>query len=239
MFCGSASGELMPPYVVYKSQKLWDTWTENVPKGCHYSNSPSDDPDGSFLEPNSPEESNHPPRPETRFKDVRREKESFVVVKYDEKLYPGLIIDFDEKGATVDAMTKSLKSWKWPQKKDINLYEWENVLGSIDPPKIISRLGFLARFSRRACCYDSSDSSSSDSDDAEPKKKSRNSNVSSSSDDSDKAEPKKKSRKTNATLVQMIQITFLMSCLWNNSRKTNSQFGDKVNSKKDEPLGDE
>ncbi|CAB3251132.1 unnamed protein product [Arctia plantaginis] len=187
MFCGSASGELMPPYVVYKSQKLWDTWTENVPKGCHYSNSPS--------EPNSPEESNHPPRPETRFKDVRREKESFVVVKYDEKLYPGLIIDFDEKGATVDAMTKSLKSWKWPQKKDINLYEWENVLGSIDPPKVISRRGFLAS-------YDSSDSSSSDSDDAEPKKKSRNSNVSSSSDDSDKAEPKKKSLKTNATIIK-------------------------------------
>ncbi|KAH9635235.1 hypothetical protein HF086_013262 [Spodoptera exigua] len=237
MFCGSASGELMPPYVVYKLQKLWDTWTENGPKGCHYSNSPSaarcrvlrplkagwpkiitewkessegtrnptipkqtfpsllkklleniepnvrsnlkngfrkcgiypcnldellaripgaidvdntivsasfidhleskrktitesgpkrrkkkfeiaaDDPDGCFLEPNSPEESDHPPRPETRFKDVKREKESFVVVKYDERLYPGLIIDFDEKGATVDAMAKSLKSWKWPQKR--------------------------------------------------------------------------------------------------------------------------
>lgn len=104
----------------------------------------SDDPDGCFLEPNSPEESDHPPRPETRFKDVKREKESFVVVKYDERLYPGLIIDFDEKGATVDAMAKSLKSWKWPQKKDINFYEWENVLGSIDPPKIISRRGFFS-----------------------------------------------------------------------------------------------
>lgn len=36
MFCGSASGELLPPYVVYRASKMWTTWTENGPKGCRY-----------------------------------------------------------------------------------------------------------------------------------------------------------------------------------------------------------
>lgn len=41
MMCGSADGELLPPYVVYRSSKLWDTWTENGPSGARYSNTSS------------------------------------------------------------------------------------------------------------------------------------------------------------------------------------------------------
>lgn len=33
MICGSASGTLLPPYVIYKAENLWDTWTTNGPKG--------------------------------------------------------------------------------------------------------------------------------------------------------------------------------------------------------------
>lgn len=33
MVCGSASGVLLPPYVIYRSSRMWDTWTENGPKG--------------------------------------------------------------------------------------------------------------------------------------------------------------------------------------------------------------
>ena len=33
MTCGSASGVLLPPYVIYKSEHLWDTWTEHGPNG--------------------------------------------------------------------------------------------------------------------------------------------------------------------------------------------------------------
>lgn len=36
MICGSVTGEVLPPYVVYKSSQLWTTWTEGSPKGCHY-----------------------------------------------------------------------------------------------------------------------------------------------------------------------------------------------------------
>lgn len=33
MMCGSASGVLLPPYIIYKSEKMWVQWTENGPKG--------------------------------------------------------------------------------------------------------------------------------------------------------------------------------------------------------------
>ncbi|KAJ8930056.1 hypothetical protein NQ314_017221 [Rhamnusium bicolor] len=33
MFCGSASGTLLSPYVIYKSEHMWDRWAENSPKG--------------------------------------------------------------------------------------------------------------------------------------------------------------------------------------------------------------
>nr|CAI5840121.1 unnamed protein product [Callosobruchus analis] len=33
MMCGSASGMLLPPYVIYKAEKLWQQWTEMGPKG--------------------------------------------------------------------------------------------------------------------------------------------------------------------------------------------------------------
>ncbi|XP_039298507.1 tigger transposable element-derived protein 7-like [Nilaparvata lugens] len=39
MFCGNAVGEMLPPYVVFKSEHLWSTWTEGGPKDCRYNRS--------------------------------------------------------------------------------------------------------------------------------------------------------------------------------------------------------
>ena len=33
MLCSSASGTILPPYVVYKAANMWDTWREGGPKG--------------------------------------------------------------------------------------------------------------------------------------------------------------------------------------------------------------
>jgi len=41
MFCGSASGEVLPPYVVYKAEAIWSTWTEHGPVGARYNRSKS------------------------------------------------------------------------------------------------------------------------------------------------------------------------------------------------------
>uniref|UniRef100_A0A915I3W4 DDE-1 domain-containing protein n=1 Tax=Romanomermis culicivorax TaxID=13658 RepID=A0A915I3W4_ROMCU len=36
MFCGSASGTMLPPYVVYRSTHLWATWCSGGPPGSRY-----------------------------------------------------------------------------------------------------------------------------------------------------------------------------------------------------------
>jgi DDE superfamily endonuclease/helix-turn-helix, Psq domain len=36
MFCGSAEGEMMPPYVVYKAQNMYESWRRGGPKGTRY-----------------------------------------------------------------------------------------------------------------------------------------------------------------------------------------------------------
>jgi len=41
MFAGTASGYLLPPYVVYKAENLYDSWTEGEPKGTRYNRSKS------------------------------------------------------------------------------------------------------------------------------------------------------------------------------------------------------
>ena len=39
MYCGAAAGQVIPPYVVYKSQHLWSTWVEGGPSGVRYNRS--------------------------------------------------------------------------------------------------------------------------------------------------------------------------------------------------------
>jgi hypothetical protein len=41
MFCGNAAGEVIPPYVVYKAESMWNTWTEHGPVGARYNRSKS------------------------------------------------------------------------------------------------------------------------------------------------------------------------------------------------------
>jgi hypothetical protein len=41
MLCGNAAGDVLPPYVVYKSAQLWATWTEGGPPGCRNHHSAS------------------------------------------------------------------------------------------------------------------------------------------------------------------------------------------------------
>ncbi|XP_044741169.1 MFS-type transporter clz9-like isoform X3 [Chrysoperla carnea] len=41
MFSGNAAGTLLPPYVVYKADNMWTTWTENGPAGARYNRSKS------------------------------------------------------------------------------------------------------------------------------------------------------------------------------------------------------
>jgi hypothetical protein len=57
----------------------------------------------------------------------------FVAFKYEGKLCPGVGENFDEIGATIRSMTKSLKAWNISVKKDVFFYEWKYVIGAINP----------------------------------------------------------------------------------------------------------
>jgi DDE superfamily endonuclease/helix-turn-helix, Psq domain len=41
MMCGNAAGELLAPFVVYKSTQLWNTWMEGGPRHCRYQSTKS------------------------------------------------------------------------------------------------------------------------------------------------------------------------------------------------------
>jgi len=49
MFAASADGQLLPPYVIYKSAYLYDTWTKSGPPGTRYNRSPSGLIDGQLC----------------------------------------------------------------------------------------------------------------------------------------------------------------------------------------------
>lgn len=49
MFTGSATGDLLPACVVYKSTHLYDTWTQHGPNGTIYNRSPSGWFDGKLF----------------------------------------------------------------------------------------------------------------------------------------------------------------------------------------------
>lgn len=41
----------------------------------------------------------------------------------------------------ISVMVKFQKSWKWPEKKDEMWYDWECIIGGINPPKQITKRG--------------------------------------------------------------------------------------------------
>lgn len=77
-------------------------------------------------------------------KELQRKLGEYVIFSYEKQLYPGQITEVQDDGAVINAMEKSLKTWKWPQKKDELFYPWHDVVGGIDPPKQISKRGLFS-----------------------------------------------------------------------------------------------
>ena len=50
MVCGNAVGDVVPPYINYKAEKIWSTWTENGPSGARYNRTKSGWFDGITFE---------------------------------------------------------------------------------------------------------------------------------------------------------------------------------------------
>lgn len=50
MFAGTSEGEMLPPFVVYKAQHLWESWCNGGPTGTRFSRSKSGWMDGENFE---------------------------------------------------------------------------------------------------------------------------------------------------------------------------------------------
>ena len=53
---------------------------------------------------------------------------NFVLVEWNGKNYPGVVQEIKDDGALVDCMEPTLKAWKWPEKKDILFYKWQDIV---------------------------------------------------------------------------------------------------------------
>lgn len=67
----------------------------------------------------------------------------FVVIVWEGKKFPGLVMSVTETGAIVDCMEPTKKAWKWPKDKDMLFYKWCDILKIIEPPTLIKR-GFFS-----------------------------------------------------------------------------------------------
>nr|CAD7573325.1 unnamed protein product [Timema californicum] len=65
------------------------------------------------------------------------EEGNFVVVAWEGKQFPGLVMSVVETGAIVDCMEPTQKYWKWPKEKDMLFYEWSDIIQVMKPPKLL------------------------------------------------------------------------------------------------------
>lgn len=71
-------------------------------------------------------------------KEVVRDLGEYVVFTYEEEICPGKIVEVTEDKVKINVLQRSMKSWKWPIQEG---YNWDVVLGRINPPKQISKRG--------------------------------------------------------------------------------------------------
>lgn len=73
---------------------------------------------------------------------VNYKNTNFVIVRYDECLYPGEILEKkDDQNIIVSSMTKCGADWKWPAKQDVLTYHNEDILEYICQPKPKNKRG--------------------------------------------------------------------------------------------------
>lgn len=63
----------------------------------------------------------------------------YAVFSYEEELFPGVITDVTKTAASISAIQKCGKLWKWRQKVDQLDKEWKDVLYHINEPSNMSQ----------------------------------------------------------------------------------------------------
>ena len=64
---------------------------------------------------------------------------NFVLVSWNDAVYPGMVSTIDQTGAFVDCMEPTKTAWKWPAVKGILHYKWCDIKDIITPPRPFKR----------------------------------------------------------------------------------------------------
>lgn len=67
-------------------------------------------------------------------KEVVRDLGEYVVFTYEKEVFPGKIVEVTEDEVKIGVLQRSMKSWKWPIQEGVHCYNWDDVLGRINPP---------------------------------------------------------------------------------------------------------
>lgn len=66
----------------------------------------------------------------------------YVVVRYNNQNFPGQVTSILQEGLEVKCLEKGKKAWKWPNKEDKLIYEWDDVK-KISADSITEKRGYL------------------------------------------------------------------------------------------------
>ena len=69
--------------------------------------------------------------------------DDYVIVRWNDRMYPGKIISMSEEGILVSCMKKTKEFWRWPVIQDVQLYSWENVICQIAIPMFAKKGCFV------------------------------------------------------------------------------------------------
>lgn len=69
------------------------------------------------------------------------EKDQYVIIKYESKYFPGIIVVLNDNKYFIKAMKKVGDHWKWPSIDDDIWYDFNEIISLIAPPKAINKRG--------------------------------------------------------------------------------------------------
>ncbi|KAH6936086.1 hypothetical protein HPB50_013098 [Hyalomma asiaticum] len=69
--------------------------------------------------------------------------DDFVVVNFEGQLFPGRLTEVKPEGYIVSTMERSKKNWRWPDREDAILYSKEEILYTIESPRLLGKRGIF------------------------------------------------------------------------------------------------
>ncbi|KAG5865145.1 hypothetical protein JTB14_004983 [Gonioctena quinquepunctata] len=77
-------------------------------------------------------------------KDSGYQKDNYVIIIYENKYFPGQVIDRDKTKFFIKAMERIGIHWRWPTIEDVIWYEEDEIVSRISAPCLINKRGFYS-----------------------------------------------------------------------------------------------